>query len=299
MILNIDPKVDYAFKHLFGRDATRPILIDLLNQVLNGTGKRLIREVELLNPFNPKETFDDKLSILDIKARDESGRQINVEMQMLPHPYFKSRILYYLAKFHQQQLREGEKYSALRPSISIVFLNRVLFPEVADYHLRFRLLEERHRLLFADDLEVHILELPKFQKSDVELLDGLDIWIYFLRHAAKIDSDALPKALDYPLLLRALEELKMISKSDVERERYEARRKAQLDYDTGMEAARMEGISEGRTEGLVRGEKIGAIRTYERLLQRLETPPEQLMFLSMEELARLAEDLDNQLRNSK
>jgi hypothetical protein len=30
----------------------------------------MIREIELLNPFNPKETLDDKLSILDIKARD-------------------------------------------------------------------------------------------------------------------------------------------------------------------------------------------------------------------------------------
>jgi len=127
MITDIDPKVDYAFKHLFGRDATRPILNDLLNQVLGGKGKRFIREVELLNPFNPKESLDDKLSILDIKARDESGKQINVEMQMLQKPYFKKRILYYLAKFHQQQLHQGDKYSVLKPTISIVFLNDVLF----------------------------------------------------------------------------------------------------------------------------------------------------------------------------
>jgi hypothetical protein len=25
MILDVDPKVDYAFKHLFGRESTRPI----------------------------------------------------------------------------------------------------------------------------------------------------------------------------------------------------------------------------------------------------------------------------------
>lgn len=34
MILDIDPKVDYAFKHLFGRESTRPLLIHLLNCIL-------------------------------------------------------------------------------------------------------------------------------------------------------------------------------------------------------------------------------------------------------------------------
>jgi predicted transposase/invertase (TIGR01784 family) len=295
MIFNIDPKVDYAFKHLFGKESTRPILIDLLNQILSGDGKRVIREVELLDPFNPKETFDDKLSILDIKARDDSGRQINVEMQMLPHSYFKSRILYYLAKLHQQQLHKGEKYSVLKPSISIVFVDNVLFPEVADYHLRFRLLEERHHLLFADDLEVYTLELPKFHKRDVELLDGLDIWLYFLRYAAKIDSDALPKALDHPLVLQAMEELKMIAQSDIERERYEARRKAQMDYDTGMEEARMQ----GEATGLAKGMKIGVIQYCEGLLQFSTTSREHLEKLSLEELTRLADELRTQVMNKK
>ncbi len=35
MILDIDPKVDYAFKYLLGRDATRPILINVIESVLD------------------------------------------------------------------------------------------------------------------------------------------------------------------------------------------------------------------------------------------------------------------------
>jgi hypothetical protein len=31
--------------------------------------------MELLNPFNPKASLDDKLSILDVKARDHTGRR--------------------------------------------------------------------------------------------------------------------------------------------------------------------------------------------------------------------------------
>ena len=90
MLLGIDPKADYAFKHLFGREATRPLLIDVLDSVLAPAPGHAIQDLDLLNPFNPKEALDDKLSILDIKARDQSGRQFNVEMQMLAYRYYES-----------------------------------------------------------------------------------------------------------------------------------------------------------------------------------------------------------------
>src|SRR5947209_10375676 len=101
MLIGIDPTVDYAFKHLFGREVTRPILLDLLNNVLGAPPGQEIREVTLLNPFNPKEALDDKLSILDIKARDQAGRQFNIEMQLLAFPYYEKRLLYYACRLHQ------------------------------------------------------------------------------------------------------------------------------------------------------------------------------------------------------
>jgi hypothetical protein len=100
-----------------------------------------------------------------------------------------------------------------------------------------------------------------------------------LRHAANIHRDALPAVLDRPLMRRAFEELKMLSQTDLERERYEARRKAQLDYNTGMKMARLE------------GELIGRIHAFEHLLQRPETPTEQLLALSLEDLTRRADEL--------
>ena len=49
-----------------------------------------------------------------------------------------------------------------------------------------------------------------------------------------MDTEAVPAAMQQPQVLRALEDLKMLTQSDVERERYEARRKAQLDRNTGL-----------------------------------------------------------------
>jgi predicted transposase/invertase (TIGR01784 family) len=283
MLLGIDPKVDYAFKHLFGRDATRPLLIDVLDSVLEPAPGHSIRDLDLLNPFNPKEALDDKLSILDIKARDQSGRQFNAEMQILAFRYYEKRILYYWSRLHQQQLREGQDYLELKPTISVSFLDHILFPQAPDYHLRFRLLETTRRFPFTADLEFHILELPKFTKSAGELESGLDVWLYFLRNAERMDPEALPAALDRPVVHRALEELKVLSQTDQERERYEARRKWQLDYNTGMKVARL--------EGLEAGEQIGRIHAYERLLQRQETSTEKLVGLPLEELTRRADEL--------
>lgn len=77
-----------------------------------------------------------------------------------------------------------------------------------DYRLHFRLLKERHYFAFTEDLEVHILELPKFIKSADELQADLDIWLYFLRYAEKMDTEALPEALArHPLARRAVEDL--------------------------------------------------------------------------------------------
>ena len=220
--MGVDPKVDYAFKYLFGRESSLPILANVLESVLHASLDEKIRELVLLNPFNPKEAFDDTSSILDIKARDNTGRLFNIEMQMLSYPAYDQRIVYYASRLHQQQLHEGQEYSALRPTISISFLNHLLFPEVESHHLQFGLLERTHRFALNDDLEFHILELPKFAKSAEQLTGELDNWLYFLKHAEKMDSAALPPSMEQSLVRRALEDLKMLSQTEIERERYEA-----------------------------------------------------------------------------
>jgi len=40
-------------------------------------------EAEILNPYNEREFLDDKLSIVDVKARDAQGRLFQVEIQLL------------------------------------------------------------------------------------------------------------------------------------------------------------------------------------------------------------------------
>jgi hypothetical protein len=85
----------------------------------------------------------------------------------------------------------------------------------------------------------------------------------------------------------------MVTPSDLERERYEARLKMQRDISTGLTVARDEGLEQGRKEG-----QVGQIHFCQRLLQRPQTPAAQLLALPLEELERLAQQLEAELTRS-
>ncbi|HSO82886.1 PD-(D/E)XK nuclease family transposase [Thiocapsa sp.] len=54
----IDPKVDCVFKTLFGSDDHRDLLIHFLNALLADDLAAPITDVDILNPYNERETLD-------------------------------------------------------------------------------------------------------------------------------------------------------------------------------------------------------------------------------------------------
>ena len=296
MIPGIDPTVDYAFKKLFGSEANTPVLMSLLDAVLSPPPDRRIVALEIINPFNDKDTPDDKLSIVDIKARDQLGRLYNVEMQMVGGHHFPERVLYYWATLYGQQLREGDDYADLCETISISFVNSVLFPQVADYHLDFQLRSSRHPdLVFSDRQSMHVLELPKFAKTIEELADPLDVWCYFLVHGADLDPENLPAALRKPAMERAMEVLNIMSQSELERERYQARVKVARDERSLLRELReaRELLPKAREEGIKEG-VADRIQMLQRLLKIPMTPRTELLTQSLDALRAMAEALERQ-----
>jgi predicted transposase/invertase (TIGR01784 family) len=301
MKIQIDPKVDYAFKHVFGREESKPALVSLLNAVLQPAEGKSIASLELLNPFNEKTSESGKLSIVDIKARDQSGRQFLIEMQMLAGDVFRQRALYYWATLYQEQLHQGEDWPVLRPTIAICFVDTPLFAEIDDYHLTFELRERRRQTLFTDQLALHILELPKFHKKLDELTTPLDQWLYLLRHGEELDAQAVPVTLDVAEVRWALGDLFMISRTDPDRELYEARLQERRDKAAerqaleaalaGQQTAREKGRAEGRAERW-----CDDIQYLQDALGHRVTSTEELQALSLPELERLAARLRAELK---
>jgi predicted transposase/invertase (TIGR01784 family) len=279
MIVGIDPKVDYVFKRIFGREQNEPVLVHLLNAVLERPPREQVVSVQLMNPFQDKDFEDAKLSILDIKARDQLGRQFNVEMQMLARDVFRHRVLYYWAKLHGGQLEEGMDYDQLQPTVSICFVNTILFPELAGWHGRFQLREQQAGVVFSDQLELHLFELPKFTRTAADVQTPLERWLYFLIHGEGLDPEHLPAALQVPEIQRALGEMQYMTQSEIERHRYESRLKALRDENMNVRAARREG-------------HIKVIRLCQHQLRQPLTPVEELRALPLADLERIAQELE-------
>ena len=77
----IDPKIDRVFKALLGSEENRNLLVHFINTILTSDLSAPITEAEILNPYNDKEFLDDKLSEVDVKAKDCEGRLYQIEIQ--------------------------------------------------------------------------------------------------------------------------------------------------------------------------------------------------------------------------
>jgi predicted transposase/invertase (TIGR01784 family) len=297
MALGIDPKVDFAFKKLLGSRDHPEITIHFLNAVLGGDP--VIATVEILNPFNEKDFEDDKLSILDVKATDDQGRLLDIEMQTSLPGELRKRLVYYAALQYVQQLQEGTRYVNLMPSIGISVLDGVLFPEVPDLHLDFRLRSEKPALTLSDALQIHLLELPKYAlPSDNEAItEPLEQWAYFFRRSQHLTIEELTSRLPHPVFFEAAKVLEMISRTPEDRALYEARLKLQRDEQSRLEAAEARGEARGRAEGRAQGELIGKIQLLQGILNEPEQSSDELTTLSDEKLNTLLASLQKRLRS--
>ena len=223
----ISPRVDLAFKKIFGVEENKDLLISLINSIV-GTEDQ-VSDVTLLNPYNPKNFKTDKLSILDIKATNQDGKRFNIEIQISDEADYDKRALYYWAKIYTEQLKVAEDYSKLSKAIGIHILNFTSIPEVKKYHNVFHITEKETGLLYFKDLELHTIELKKFSdNSDEELADivlkvknALDMWLAFLTRNDLLIADSLPKELNDANLKKAINVLSVMNFTPEEREAYE------------------------------------------------------------------------------
>jgi len=75
-------------------EENRNLLIHFLNAILAADLTAPIIGAEILNPYNDKEFLDDKLSVVDVKAKDSEGRLYQIEIQLLTYRHLPERMVY-------------------------------------------------------------------------------------------------------------------------------------------------------------------------------------------------------------
>ena len=286
---------DILFKIVFGSRESEPVLRALLNALLSRTGPETITDVEILNPGFDKTYILEKGPVLDVKARDQAGRQYNIEVQLNPGVgEYTARSIYYTAKFFCDQLQRGEPYETLKKTVSISLLDFNLFPEQTKLHSTFRLWEPDLKVPLLDLLELHYIELRKFSpEKPHELKTRFERWLYLLKFADmfNLNQEALPETLAQEEgIPMAIDSMRKAYARDEIREMIEAREKAERDHISrlrhaervGLEMGHQKGLEQGREQGRQEGLKTAAVGmlksglSREQIREALEVSAQQL-----------------------
>jgi predicted transposase/invertase (TIGR01784 family) len=184
----INPKIDYAFKKIFGSEQSQQILISFLNAIVYD-GEKIIQSLTIKNPYNPGQVLSLKDTYLDVKAVLNDGSIVVIEMQVAPMAAFDKRVAYNLSKAYANQLIKGEYYPRLNPAIAVTITDFILLKDSSKIINKFVFQEEEEKKLkiLEKELRLIFVEIPKFKKSLSELQTLTDKWIYFLKEAATLE----------------------------------------------------------------------------------------------------------------
>ena len=280
MRLRINPLVDCVFKRLFGSEHNKSLLIDIVNALLEKGREPKIVDVEIIDPYNPKQFKGDKISIVDIKARTETGEWIIVEVQVQMSGSFPKRLLYYWARSYQAQLKESERYSRLQKVTLICVSKNALPIKTRRYWNHFAPLEQDDHICLCPDLSIYTIELEHFDQSEHQLRDSLEKWSYLLKHGEQLDDSQLPQTLQTQPICQAVKEMKMFTQDEIERELYESRRKALMDKNSLLDDHYEEGIIIGEERGIQIGEQRAQCAMIKQMLASQSLSKEQIAEIS-------------------
>lgn len=241
-------KNDFIFQKIFGQAENKEILISFLNAVLELEGEKNLDDIEIVeNTKLKKDSIDDKLGILDIRAKTAKGEQLNIEVQLVNQYNMDRRTLFYWSKIYSEQLKEGQPFNDLKKTITINILD-FNYIGIDTYHTVFHLWEDSKKdYKLTDVMEIRFLELPKFRKAKPDLSRPLDRWLVFIEDSPEEVLEMVLKA--EPAIAKAEELLEYLGSLDEIKRYYEAREMAIHDEITRVTGAKEEGRTEGRLEG--------------------------------------------------
>ncbi len=269
----INPKIDFAFKKIFGSEDSKDILISFLNALIY-EAQPVIQNLEILNPYGAPKIRGLKDTYLDIKANiidreTNEQRTVIIEMQVLNVEGFEKRILYNAAKSYSIQLTTGQGYNLLNPVIALTITDFVMFADLPNVTSRFVLKEKDFLIDYPiDDIELIFVELPKFKKDLESLETIIDKWLFFLNNARKLQ-DIPPSMDNIPELKKAfyianqanltVEELDDQEKSEffIQDQQGAVTKAVKKAVKESLEQGLQQGLEQGLQQGLEQGLQQG------------------------------------------
>lgn len=226
---------DYMFRAVIQKDleSAKHLVAALLN-----LDPKKILDFKILNPIILGDHIDEKDCILDIRLLLNDNTKINLEMQVDHLENWTSRSIYYLSRMFTD-LKKGQDYSEVLPSLHIGILTNSLFPEEPRFYSKNYLSDIETHHLYSGIFGIHVLDLSQINNvTDEERNSPLYDWAC-LFHATTWEegnimaekSDAIHSCANYLKELTEDEKIKLRCEA---RARYYADKKSAIE--TGFHA---------------------------------------------------------------
>lgn len=242
----LNPKNDYVFKRIFGHIGNEDITASLISSIV---GKQITNVKLDNNTILERDVLDDKVGILDIRAKIDSNINCNIEMQLVDKKNIEKRILFYWSKMYSSSIKAGKDYEDLEKTIIILISDYELdtLKKVPKYQTKWQIREEEyHQIVLTDIMELYIIELPKFMKCKKNNKKEMNMWLRFIQNPEVV------KMSENAEIQKAQKELERISNDAHERYLAELREKYIMDKkaieDAGYDKGKKVGITVGRKE---------------------------------------------------
>ena len=272
----LDPKADLTFKRVFGEHPD--LVISLLNALLPIKEGEEILSVEYLPSEMVPENPLRKNSIVDVRCRDQQGRQYIVEMQMIWSPEFMQRVLFNSAKAYVRQLKGGEQYELLEPVYSLNLVNEVFEPELKEYYHYYQLVHVLHTERVIDGLHLVFVELPKFTPHTFTEKRMQALWLRFLTEIQTNTRQAPQDLLADPQIRKARSIVEESAYTDEQLLGYDKfwdviSVEKTLFYSAnrrGMKQGLAQGLAQGIEQGLAQGREEGREQEKIHIAQKMK-----------------------------
>ena len=182
--VSLTPRGDTIFKSIFGDGRNINILAAFLRHVFEQSPVKVeFQELIIINPDLPVESKDERSSTVDVLAKTEDGRLIDVEIQIANHHDMIKRSVYYASKMIAKQVhKDGDKknrYLNIKSSIVISIVDFEIFEDDEPYFNPLVLYNLATNKVATDVELIYILELPKIPPNDDN--KKLWTWLKFLK----------------------------------------------------------------------------------------------------------------------
>lgn len=156
--------------------------LDILKDFIETFLKIEIKEIQL-NPYleikSQNLPSEENFGIADVRIKLENQEELNVGIQFIDGYYAQNKMLLYYAQIHSNQL----EYQDNRKIVKTVTINLLDFNYLKSNNYFNKIVIPSKT---ESQIELYVLELPKFLLNSHEILDKQEAWMAYLRGEQEI-----------------------------------------------------------------------------------------------------------------